>query len=382
MKTEIKLPLTVQLTFMLLFFLLSYFILTEFKHYLAPLTLGILFAYLLFPLASFFEKKRVPRILSNILSIVIGLSVIYGVGFFFYKQFGFFLEDVPLLKERASHNIHSIFKTIEDFLDIETGEIKPKVNEFVLEALNNSAQDYQATFGATFHTLFTIFIMPVYIFFLLYYRDKFKEVVLMLVPSGKHAVADRIINDINQLTVRYMTGIFIVVSILVVINSLGFMIIGLDHALLLGFVASIMNFIPYYGTIIGYMVPLLFSVFIMESPTYAVLVVIQFVIVQFTENNILTPNIVGSQVNINPFMIILAITLGGFVWGVTGMFVAVPLVAALRVLGENIDDLAPLGYLLGTTGTEQHAVSISKYARFFRLRRIRSSRRRRGSKMK
>ena len=374
MKNEIKFPLIVQLTFILLFFLISYYMLTEFKNYLAPLTLGVLFAYLLYPLANFFETHRVPRILANILSIVIGLSVIYGIALFIYKQFGVFLEDIPALKERATGNIKTIFKSIEDFFGIETGEIKPKVNQLVQDVLNSSGQDYKSTFGATFHTLFTIFIMPVYIFFLLFYRDKFKEVILMLVPSNKHAIAVRIIIDINQLTVRYMTGIFIVVSILVVLNSLGFLIIGLDHAILLGSIAAILNFIPYYGTIIGYAFPLLFSVFIMDSPTYAVLVVIQFVVIQFSENNILTPNIVGSQVNINPFMIILAITLGGFVWGLTGMFIAVPFIAALRVLGDNIDELAPLGYLLGKGGTEKHSVSISRYARFFKLSEIKARR--------
>ncbi len=374
MKNEMKFPLIVRMTFILLFLLISYYMLTEFKNYLAPLTLGVLFAYLLFPMANFFESYRVPRILSNILSIIIGLSVIYGIAFIFYKQFGVFLEDIPILRERASNNIKTIFNTIESFFGIETGEMKPKVHEFVNDLLNSSSQDYKSTFGATFHTLFTIFIMPVYIFFLLFYRDKFKEVILMLVPSNRHPVADRIITDINQLTVRYMTGIFIVVSILVVLNSLGFLIIGLDHAILLGFIAAILNFIPYYGTIIGYAVPLLFSVFIMDSPVYAVFVLMQFVVIQFTENNILTPNIVGSKVNINPFMIILAITLGGFVWGLTGMFIAVPLVAALRVLGDNIDELAPLGYLLGKGGTEQHSVSITRFARYFKLSEIRARR--------
>lgn len=374
MKNEVKFPLIVRMTFILLFLLISYYMLTEFKNYLAPLMLGVLFAYLLFPLANFLETNRVPRILANILSIVLGLSVIYGIALFFYKQFGVFLEDIPILRERASQNIKTIFNTIEGFFGIETGEIKPKVHEFVNDLLNSSGQDYKSTFGATFHTLFTIFIMPVYIFFLLFYRDKFKEVILMLVPSNRHPVAVRIITDINQLTVRYMTGIFIVVSILVILNSLGFLIIGLDHAILLGFIAAILNFIPYYGTIIGYAFPLLFSVFIMESPIYAVLVLMQFVIIQFTENNILTPNIVGSQVNINPFMIILAITLGGFVWGLTGMFIAVPLVAALRVLGDNIDELAPLGYLLGKGGTEQHSVSITRFARYFKLSEIRARR--------
>ena len=167
---------------------------------------------------------------------------------------------------------------------------------------------------------------------------------------------------------------FIVVSILVVANSVGFLIIGLDYAILLGAIAAIMNFIPYYGTIIGYSFPFLYALFVMDTPSYAFLVAIQFTIVQFSENNILTPNIVGSHVNINPFMIILAITLGGVVWGVPGMFIAVPVITVLRVLGENIDELSPLGFLLGQSGTEEHAINTHKIQRFFRFSRISAKR--------
>ena len=379
-RTEIELPLIVQISFILLFLLLSFYILTEFKFYLAPLTLGVLFAYLLFPIANFFEKRRVPRIFANLLSIIIGVSVIYGIGFFFYKQFKVFLDDLPGLKQQASQNINTLFYRFERSFDIETGEMRQEVIKLAQGLFDSPGETWQGAFGATFNTIFGIGIMPVYIFFLLYYRDKFRDFILMLVPSNKHAVANRIVDEVNRVTIRYMTGVFIVVSILVVINSIGFKIIGLDHALMLGALAAIMNFIPYYGTIIGYTFPLLFALFIMDSPSYAFWVFIQFIIVQFTENNILTPNIVGSHVNINPFMIILAITLGGVVWGVPGMFIAVPVVTVMRVLGENIDELKPLGFLLGQSGTEEHSINTDKIQRFFRFSRIQARRRFRKNK--
>lgn len=354
-----------RITIMLLFVWLSYFILTEFRNYLAPLMLGILFAYLLFPLANFFEKHGFPRILANLLSIVIGLSVIYGISFFIYKQFGLFMEDLPSLKERAIRNLNTMLHWFEKFFRLPTGELKSEANHLLQGVLSNSDEGFKSALGPTFFTLFTIFIMPVYIFFLLYYRNKFKEFILMLVPNNKHALANRVIDEINTLTVRYMTGMFIVVTILAIINVTGFYIIGLHHALLLGIMAAIMNFIPYYGTIIGYIFPMLMAIFVMDSPIYIVLVFVQFIIVQFTENNILTPNIVGSYVDLNPFMIILSITLGGFVWGLPGMLIAVPFAAIMRVLGENIDQLKPLGFLLGQGGTEEHSITVDKMKNFF-----------------
>jgi predicted PurR-regulated permease PerM len=367
MKKTLQFPLIMRITFILLFVWLSFFILTEFRNYLAPLTLGILFAYLLFPLTYFFEKRGLPRILANIFGILIGISVIYGISFFIYKQFGLFLEDLPSLKERAAANLNSMSTSLENFLGIGTGDIKKEGNKIIQGILNQPGEGITTALGPTFFTLFTVLIMPVYIFFLLFYRNKFKELILMLVPDNKHALADRIINEINTLTVRYMTGMFIVVSILIVLNVTGFLIIGLNHALLLGFIAAIMNFIPYYGTIIGYAFPVFMSMFIMDSPIYVVLILIQFIIVQFTENNILTPNIVGTHVSINPFMIILSITLGGFVWGLPGMLIAVPVAAVLRVLGENIEQLKPLGFLLGQSGTEEHSITKEKLKNIFRF---------------
>ena len=369
MKKTLGFPLILRLTIILFFIWLSYTFLEEFRNYLAPLTLGILFAYLLFPLASFFEKHGLHRGLANIISIFIGLSVIYGIGLFIYKQFGLFMEDLPALKTRAFHNTNIIIASVEDFLGIKAGVLKNEAEDIVQSILNNQGRSFTSIMGPTFFTMFTVFIMPVYIFFLLYYRNKFKQFALMLIPEGKHVVAERVINEINTITIRYMTGMTFVVLILVVINTTGFFIIGLKYAILMGLIASFMNFIPYYGTIIGYLFPAFIAVFVMDSPIYIILVIIQFVIVQFTENNILTPNIVGAHVNINPFMIILSITLGAFVWGLPGMLIAVPIAAVIRVLGENIPELKPIGFLLGQAGTEEHSITKEKIRKMFTFRK-------------
>ncbi len=363
---ELRLPLLVRLSFLLLFLWLSLYMLSEFRNYLYPLALGILFAYLLYPLANMLEVNRVPRILANILSILVGLAVLTGITVFIYKQSQLFLVDLPSMKERAAHNINTIFIQIENFFGVEAGDFERMVKTMAMDVLNSPAKNFSSTLGSTFSLFFSMFIMPVYVFFLLFYRNKFKQLILMLVPDEKHELAELIILDVSKVAVRYMTGMFIVVSILVVVNSLGFVIIGLHHALLLGLIAALMNFIPYYGTIIGYAFPLFFSVVVMDSPKYAVMVVIQFIIIQFSENNILTPNIVGSNVKINPFMIILGITLGGFVWGLPGMFIAVPVFAMLRVVGEHIDKLKPLAFLLGQEGAEEHAIHSKSFTGFFK----------------
>ena len=112
MKETLKLPLILRMTVVLLFLWLSYYMLTEFRNYLYPITLGGLFAYLLYPVASYLEKHGIPRIFANILSILLGIAVVGGLFFFIYKQLGLFIADLPSLKVVASKNINSIFKSL------------------------------------------------------------------------------------------------------------------------------------------------------------------------------------------------------------------------------------------------------------------------------
>ena len=365
---KIRFSLLFNVTIALLFIWLTFYILSEFKNYLRPIVLGVLFAYFIFPVTNWLENRGVARILANIAGIVLGLAMVYGVLFFIYKESALFLTTLPEMKHQATQNINVIFNALENMLGVTSGEIKNSVSGLIETTFSNSANFANTAFGITFNTLFTIFVMPVYVFFLLYYRNKFKVFVLMLIPEENHHKAEVIIEEVNSVAMHYITGVFFVVTILFIINSLGFLIIGLRFAILLGLFAALMNFIPYYGTIIGYLFPFFIAVFTMDSPEYAFWVVIQFIIVQFVENNILTPNIVGAHVNINPFMIILAITFGGFIWGLPGMFIAVPVVAVLRVLGENIDRLKPLGFLLGKPGAEEHAVTMDKLKGVFKFK--------------
>ena len=136
-------------------------------------------------------------------------------------------------------------------------------------------------------------------------------------------------------------GIFTVVFVLCIINSFGLFLAGVRYAITLGVIAAIFNFIPYFWTIIGYSILFVFALLAGDSAELAFKVFLVFGIVQFTENNILTPNIVRNYVKINPFMIILGTFAGGIVWGIPGMFVVVHFLAILRIISEHIPALHP-----------------------------------------
>jgi len=367
-RQHFPMPVITRLTIILLFWILLFFVMHQLRTFLYPLFLGILFAYLFYPAASFFERNKIPRILSNILSIIIGLSIMYGIMIFIYRRLHEFMLNLPEMEVQALKNIKLIFEGVEDMLGMNTDPEKVEIINLTKRLFETSTLGIQNAVTATFNTLFTVFIMPVYIFFFLYYRNKFKAFVLRLISEEDHRRAEAIIYEINQVTIKYMTGIFFVVVILCVLNSVGLMIVGVKFAILWGVIAAIINFIPYFGTVMGYSIPFAVALLTGDSPAYAIGVIILFVIVQFIENNILTPNIVGSQVRINPFFIILGVLFGGIIWGIPGMFIVVPFLGMAKIVCDRVPSLEHWGFLMGDKGTEEFAINKRNIKRFFRIK--------------
>lgn len=368
-RQHFPMPVITRLTILMLFWILILVILYNLRTFLYPLFLGILFAYLFYPVASFFERLKIPRIVANLLSIIIGVSVLYGFLIFIYRRLQVFMVDIPGFEAVAIKNVKEIFGGIESAIGLTTDPEEGQMIGLVKKIFETSTESLKNTLTATFNTFFTIFIMPVYIFFFLYYRNKFKRFILMVIPDEHHDVAEETLQEINQVTIKYMTGIFVVVLILCVLNSVGLMIVGLEYAFLWGVIAAIVNFIPYFGTIIGYAIPFSVALLTYDSPGYALGVVILFIIVQFTENNILTPNIVGGQVKINPFFIILSVLFGGILWGVPGMFIVVPLMGMVKIICDKVPGLKKWGYLIGDSGTEEYALNVTNIRKKFGFRR-------------
>jgi len=133
-----------------------------------------------------------------------------------------------------------------------------------------------------------------------------------------------------------------------VLNSSALLILGIQYAILLGIIGALLNVIPYIGGLIAITLPMLVALATKE-PVYALFVFGAYVAVQFIDNNFIVPRIVASKVKINALMSIIVVLLGGALWGVAGMFLAIPLTAIIKVILDRIEPLKPFGFLLGDT---------------------------------
>src|SRR5690606_17861233 len=144
----------------------------------------------------------------------------------------------------------------------------------------------------------------------------------------------------------YISGLMIVIVIVSLLNSAGLLLLGVKYAIFFGVFASILTIIPYIGILIGAMLPALFTLATTGQLIDAVLVVLVFMAVQFMEGNFITPYVVGSKVSINPFAAIVALLVGGEIWGAAGMIMALPVIAMLKVIFDAYPPLEPLGFVL------------------------------------
>lgn len=365
-------PFIIKYTYTLLAIILSIYGIIVAKNFLYPITFGILLAYLLYPVANYLEKKNFPRIISIFFSLILSVTVVFFTIFFLYKQLSVLLDDFPGLRRKAISNIELLLSSIESTFGISDDKFELFLKDIVDAIFESGSKSINSILSATTSILFKIGILPVYVFLFLYYRTKFAYFILKIAGKNRRETTIKILKDISTIASRYMLGVATVVLILCVVNSFGLIIIGVKYAIILGIISAICNFIPYFGTLIGASIPLIFALLTGDSPILALRVLILFAIIQFLENNILTPNIVGYNVKISPLFIIFSLIVAAMLWGIPGMLVVIPFLAMFKIVINNIERFEPYAYLLDTRGTQRHAITIGNIRRFSVFRKTKT----------
>lgn len=337
--------------------LLAFIILA--KNILIPFVVAMFFAYLLYPITWKIERIGVNRAISILIVLLVTIVLLGGIGLFISTQATNMDIDLNQIKEQFDDKSLSIQHLIQNKLGING----PTVDHYLNQGMENLITSWQSeigvVFAATTTTIFQIGILPVFIFFLLFYRTKTARFIFRIAGKNNRPTTLRILREISTVTTKYLGGLFLVVLMLAILNSLGLFIIGVKHALIFGVVAALLNLIPYIGTFLGGFIPFMYVFLTDPNPLHAMLkVAALFIVIQFVENNLLTPNIVGNSIKLNPLAIILSLLLANMVWGIAGMLIVVPILATMKVIMRNVDELKPYAFLISDRGVEQHRIRL------------------------
>lgn len=327
---------------------------------LVPLAVAGLIALLLFPISERLERWGIHRIVAILICLILMFVFLAGIILLLSSQIISLANDLPDLTKEIMKKIDQMQAYTYNLTNISPNAQVDWLKERASEFLASSGTLIRGTVTATTSTFSILALIPIYIFFLLYYRDKLWVFVLKLAPPEEHEHANLIMGKVKDVMRNYISGLMIVILILSVLNTIGLTVLGIPFALFFGVLAALLTVIPYIGVLIGSLLPALMAFITKDSLWYPVGVVALFGFIQFLEGNFITPNIVGSKVSINPFAAILALIVGGAVWGIPGMILFVPFLGMLKVFLDNIESLKPFGYLLGTEGNEEHSVSLKR----------------------
>jgi predicted PurR-regulated permease PerM len=340
-------PIYIKATSYLFLISMIVFVLATAQSFLVPVSIGVLLTFLLMPISRWLISKKVPETIAIILSIVIMIIVLGGFLFFISSQVLSFSEDLPLLNEKLAEKFGLLQQFIAEEFNVSEKHQVEWLREQFVNMLKSSGAVFGNIFSATGSFLAAATLIPIYIFFFTLYRHKFIDFIKHMSNPDKHDWLLHVLRRTSQVSQKYLVGLLIDITILSVLNSIGFTILGINHAILLGVIAGVLNIIPYIGVLIGSIFPIIMALLTKDSVWIAIGALGVCVFVQFLDNNFITPKVVGSAVSINPLATMIALLIGGSVWGVAGMMLFIPFLGMLKVILDNIEHLRPFGFLIG-----------------------------------
>lgn len=346
---KVQLPLYARLSLIILGLIGFVAILYIAKHIILPLIFAMLIAIVLHPLVCFFERKKFNRVIAILISLLVITIAIGSFATIMLTQVSRFSESWPLLAEKFTELLNQTIIWISGYFEISTKEITLWITETKSELLSKSSAVIGTTIFGVGSTLVLIFLVPVYVFLILFYKPILVEFLQKLFGVSKRAEVSGVITQIKSLIQQYLVGLSFEVVIVASLFSLGLFILGIEYALFLGVLGAVLNLIPYLGAIMAASLPMIIALITKPSPWYVLLVLAVYIVVQFIDNNYIFPKIVASKVKISALVSITAVFVFGTLWGIPGMFLAIPLTGVVKLIFDNIESLKPWGFLLGDT---------------------------------
>ncbi|MGY3087107.1 putative PurR-regulated permease PerM [Hymenobacter sp. UYAg731] len=344
---EVKQSPIIHYTFLLIGLSLLVFVLRKLDGVLLPILFAGLLSVLLLPLVARLEKWKFPRIWAIIVTLLLLTAALTGLFYLFGTQLLTLRDELPKLQAKSL----VYFDQIQQWASAKFGYQPMSKEELIdssMKSVKKSAGGYLgSTLSMTATVLSVTTLIPIYIFCFLYYRDHMRQFMFRFVAPDKRTTVLHTMDNIQTVVQAYIQGLLTVIVVVSVLNAIGLLLLGVKFAIFFAVFASILAVIPYIGIMVGSAIPALVTLVETGSPGKAAAVVGVFMFVQFLEGNFITPMITGSKVSINPMAAIIALILGGELWGTPGMILSIPLIAVLKVVFDASKVTEPWGFLLG-----------------------------------
>jgi predicted PurR-regulated permease PerM len=313
---------------------------------LKPLAFSCLIALLLISPCRFFERQGFPRGISALISMLLASIVFFVIFYFISNSIVSFRKDLPLMMQNIDESIKQLEQWVQKSFHISRQNMK----DLVESSTNNVVPSTSSIINTTVTTVTSLFFIGIIVFIttflLLLYRGLIVVFFMNLFADAYSRNITNVFSKIQFVIRGYIVGLLIEMIIVAAAYFTAFLILGIKYALLLAVIGAILNIIPYLGVIITCVLTALITL-TTNSPATVLWAVASIIVIHMIDSNILSPKIIGSRVKINALASIVGVITGSALWGLPGTFMAMPIIAIMKVMFEEVEPLRPFAIIIG-----------------------------------
>lgn len=346
---ELKIPSYAKATIYLIGLFALFTILYIARSIIVPLVFATIVAIVLNPVVNFFVRIRINRVVAIAVTLLITFLIMVSFGALLISQISRFSESLPILVDKFTRILNETITEASGYFDINPQKIHEWIAKILGELINTSSAAIGQTLVILGSGLVVLFLLPVYIFLILFYQPLLLEFIHKLFGKINQSKVNEIVTQTKTVIQRYLIGLVIEATIIATLYTAALLVLGIEYAILLGIIGALINVIPYIGGLVGVALPVVVALATKSSPMYAFYVLALYYFIQLIDNNYIVPKIVASKVKINALFSIIVVIAGNALWGIPGMFLSIPLLAIVKLICDHIEPLKPWGFLLGDT---------------------------------
>ncbi len=340
-------PLTVRRSVEVVGLLAVGYIFIKGRDIIMPFILAGFLALMLMPIYRKLTGFGIPKTVAILVSVITLILIVSGITVLLSFQVAGLLNDVPQMQKNLNAHWNSISHWIADQWNIPIRKQLDVINKQLNGLTNNIIGLLQGAAVSLSGVFVFIGLVPIYIFLIMSYKEQLSEFVFLWFKKDSHHKVDQSFHETQVIVKYYLGGLLIQITYLTILLGGALFLFGIKHALLIGLVFAILNLVPYIGALIGNIIGVLVTLTSSQQLWQVWVVLGTIAVVQFLDNNILMPRIVGSKVKINALASIAGIIIGGAMAGVAGMFLSIPIMAVLKIVFDKSESLCQWGVLLG-----------------------------------
>jgi len=307
---------------------------------LFPFFLAVFLSFIMYPILDFFTRRRVPKTISMIILLMITFFGLYLMSIIFYSAGKSFAAELPKYGDKILINIDSLQQRFVPPADIQPIDWSEHID------LRKIGSLLLATLGPFLSFVSKLFLVFFFLMFILAGRGRTKEKLKRALPPERNERVLDIIHNIDTQIQKYLiikTFVSLITGALVTAVLLGF---GVDFAITFGFFTFILNFIPSIGSVLATFFPVTIALLQFDSIWPAVWIFVLLTLIQQIMGNVIEPRIMGEGLGLSPLVVLFFLFFWGWLWGLPGMVLAVPVAAIVKIICANIPELEPVSILM------------------------------------